>query len=478
MARTHLLAAAALLLVPASAPAQVDLQEQEEAAVRAAVEKVAPSVVKIETIGGLERVGKVLVSTGPTTGLAVGEDGYVISSAFNFVQLPSSILVTLPSGKRSAAKIVARDRSRMLVLLKVNTTEKLAVPVAAPRGEMTVGQWAIAVGRTYEQPEPNISVGVISATNRIWSRAIQTDAKISPANYGGPLIDIQGRVLGVLVPLSPQGAGEIAGAEWYDSGIGFAVPLADINTRLETLKSGQDLHPGQHGLTLKSGDIFSLPAVVAASQAGSPAYKAGLRAGDTIVELDGQKIDRQAQFRHALGPRYAGDKVPVAWLRGKEKQERLQGELELAEKLIPYETPFLGLLPLRAAPGGGVVVRYVYPGSPAAAAGLAAGDRITALGDKAVADAAELRAAVANLEPKTKAILKVERAGQTLTPELTPTKLPTEIPGELPSAVGEPPAPPADKPATGLIEIKLPEETSECVAYIPETYQGNVPHGV
>ena len=69
---------------------------------------------------------------------------------------------------------------------------------------MTVGQWAIAVGRTYEQPEPNLSVGVISATNRIWSKAIQTDAKISPSNYGGPLIDIHGRVLGVLVPLSPQ----------------------------------------------------------------------------------------------------------------------------------------------------------------------------------------------------------------------------------------------------------------------------------
>ena len=93
---------------------------------------------------------------------------------------------------------------------------------------MTVGQWTIAVGRTFNQKEPNISVGVLSATNRIWSTAIQTDAKISPANYGGPLIDSRGRVLGVLVPLSPQKqGGEIAGAEWYDSGIGFAVPLVD-----------------------------------------------------------------------------------------------------------------------------------------------------------------------------------------------------------------------------------------------------------
>src|SRR5262245_40767619 len=181
------------------APAQDDAAQQEEQTILAAVGKVAPSVVKIETIGGLERVGKVLVSTGPTTGLVVSEDGYVISSAFNFIQQPTSILVTLPGGGRAAATIVARDKSRMLVLLKVNTPETLPVPAAVPRSEITVGQWAIAVGRTYDQPAPNISVGIVSATGRIWSTAVQTDAKISPANYGGPLIDIEGRVLGVQI---------------------------------------------------------------------------------------------------------------------------------------------------------------------------------------------------------------------------------------------------------------------------------------
>src|SRR4051812_4608282 len=181
---------AGVLGLAACCGGQDSLQDQEERAIRAAVDAVAPAVLKIETIGGLERVGRVLVSTGPTTGLAVSEDGFIISSAFNFVQQPSSILVTLPSGKRAAAQIVARDRSRMLVLLKVNASETLAVAKPAPKNEVTVGQWAIAVGRTYDQPEPNLSVGVVSATNRIWSTAIQTDAKISPANYGGPLIDI------------------------------------------------------------------------------------------------------------------------------------------------------------------------------------------------------------------------------------------------------------------------------------------------
>src|SRR4029453_16812371 len=184
--RTHAaswLTTLAMVCMSATLSAQDDLEGLEEEAIRSAVATVAPSVVRIETIGGLERVGQVLVGTGPTSGLVVSEDGFIVSSAFNFIQQPTSILVTLPGGQRAAAKIVARDHARMLVLLKVNTQSKLSVPVAVPRSEMTVGQWAIAVGRTYDQPEPNLSVGVISATNRVWGMAIQTDAKISPSNY-------------------------------------------------------------------------------------------------------------------------------------------------------------------------------------------------------------------------------------------------------------------------------------------------------
>ena len=74
--------------------------------------------------------------------------------------------------------------------------------VPAPRQELQVGQWAIALGRTYDVSFPNLSVGILSALNRIWGKAVQTDAKISPANYGGPLIDLQGRCIGILVPMS------------------------------------------------------------------------------------------------------------------------------------------------------------------------------------------------------------------------------------------------------------------------------------
>ena len=79
---------------------------------------------------------------------------------------------------------------------------------------------------------------------------------MSPTNYGGPLIDLDGRVQGVLVPASPRAEGETAGFEWYDSGIGFAIPLEDINAVLPRLKQGKDLKKGLLGVTMKGADQF------------------------------------------------------------------------------------------------------------------------------------------------------------------------------------------------------------------------------
>jgi len=471
-----ILAFVALLRIAAPALAQEDVRLQEEVAIKNAVAAVAPSVVRIETLGGLERVGGVLVGTGPTTGLVVSEDGYVISSAFNFIQQPTTILVTSPSGKRTAAQIVGRDRSRMLVLLKVNTDEKLPVPPMVPRNEMVVGQWTIAVGRTFEGPEPNVSVGVLSARDRVWGKAIQTDAKISPNNYGGPLVDIRGRVLGVLVPLSPQGQDEVAGAEWYDSGIGFAVPLVDILPHLDKLKRGDELKPGVLGLNLKGADIYSLPAEVAAVQPKSPAYAAGLKAGDVIVQADGEEIVRQAQLRHVIGRHYAGDQVSLVAKRG---DQRIELSVELVDKLEPYVHPFLGVLPLRAtAPEAGVVVRYVYPGSPAAEAGMQTGDRLLTLAGKPLPDLNAALQVLANYEPPAEIDVQIQRNGQPQDLKVKLVGLPKDIPADLPPARA--PTDPAgvERPPVGAVEIKLPEESNECVAYIPETYHPTVPHGV
>lgn len=461
-----------LALCCASARGADDITAQEEAAFKAAAAAVAPSVVRIETFGGSEQVGGVLVGSAPTTGLVVSEDGFLLSSAFNFAQKPNSILVTLPSGKRAAAQIVARDHSRMLVLLKVATDEKLTVPSALLRTDLQVGQWAIAVGRTYDGALPNISVGVVSAKDRIWGKAIQADAKVSPSNYGGPLIDLQGRVLGILVPMSPQGQGDVAGAEWYDSGIGFAIPLDEMLPRLVKMKRGEDLHPGLIGISIKDGDINADPAIIMACQPKGPAASAGLKPQDKVVRIDNLPIERHAQLKHALGGKYAGDTVRVTVERDGQQVEKT---LELIDKLAPYQHPLLGILPLRDKSDlPGVRVRYVFPASPASEAGLARGDRITALADVEVTDAGSLAAALAAHEPGKPVTVKYHRGNEQKSAEVMLAALNATIPEQLPAAQGELPDG-QGRAEVGIVTVKLPEEKNECFAYIPTSYRADLP---
>jgi serine protease Do len=283
-------------------------------------------------------------------------------------------------------------------------------------------------------------------------------------------------VLGVLVPLSPQQQDEVAGAEWYDSGIGFAIPLVDVVRHLDKMKRGEELHPGLLGITLKGNDIYADPPEIATCQPKSPAKKAGLQAGDRIVEVDGVKIARQTQLRHALGPRYAGDQLKMVVLRG---DQRVEVVVELADKLEPYENPFLGLLPDRSATAiPGVTIRYVYPGSPAAEAGIRAEDRLVRLSGKPVTDVASAWEILGNYEPKQKIEVAVERGAETKELELELTSLPAPIPENLPAARKPVEAPAAQRPAVGEVNIKLPEETNECFAYVPDNYHPDVAYGI
>ena len=492
----RLLLIAAMAVMPSLAAwAQDDAADPEELAIKAAVLEAAPSVVQIQTIGGLERVGKVLIGTGPTSGLVVSEDGYIISSAFNFAQKPTSILVGLPDGTRTPAKLVATDHSRMLVLLKVEVDEKLTPPTVAPEKEMQVGQWSLALGRTFEGDRPNVSVGIVSALNRIFGKAVQTDAKVSPANYGGPLIDIQGRVMGVLVPLSPRGTGKVAGVEWYDSGIGFAIPLDHIMTVVPKLMKGKDLHPGIIGVNLRAGHQFANPAVIAAARPNSPAAEAGFKTGDKIVEIDGVKIIRQSQVKEALGHRYAGETVHIAVIRGKERIER---DLKLVDKVQAYERPFLGVLPLRvaAAPssekedgdkkdapaenGGeaGVVVRYVYRESGADVAGIEPGDRIVSVDGRPVADREALREAIGALQRGEKTKIGIRRGDNDRSFEVALGAQPEAVPKTLPSAMASRKPFIGEQPPLGKQPVKIAEFENTCFTYVPEAYDPAVAHGM
>ena len=446
-------------------------------------------MVYIETVGGLERAGRVLFDSGPTTGLVVDPDGYVISSSLGFLNRPDSILVRLTDGARKPAQLVATDHSRMIVLLKIETDQPLAVPEVVPEAEIRVGQWAIAVGRTFDADRPNMSVGIVSASNRVWGKAIQTDAAVSPNNYGGPLVDVHGRVLGVLVPLSPQGATEIAGVRWYDSGIGFAVPACHVLEILPRLKQGEDLHPGVIGISLPAGNLSITEPVIAACHPNSPAREAGLKPGDRIVEIDGRKIVRTSQVKEELSRRYAGDTLGMVVLRD---DQRIESELRLVAKLEPYERPFLGILPMRAAAATddrstGVVVRYVYPEGPAARAGMEPGDVLVALSGEPIEDHDQLRRRISDREPDEEVELTIGRGQDTLRLKVHLGRLPEDLPPEaLPPArlldrgegegAADPPLP--DRPQAGSIQLKIPEFENDAWAYVPDHYDPAVRYGL
>jgi serine protease Do len=427
--------------------ADPQLEALEEQAFKQAAALVNPSIVRIQTVGGLDVVGQVLTPTGPTTGVVVSDDGYIISSAFNFISKPASILVQLFDGRRFPAEAVATDRSKMLTLLKIDAKDLTPVKEAS-KDAIRVGQWSLALGRTFDPATPSVSVGIVSALERIWGRAIQTDAKVSPVNYGGPLVDVEGNVLGVLVPLSPQGTGsETAGVEWYDSGIGFAIPMEDVYASLDRLKAGKDLLPGLLGIEFAAGDQLAGKALIDRVRAESPADKAGFKAGDLILEVDGRKVARQADVRYALGNKYAGDTVKMTVERDKKP---ITADVTLVAELVPYESAFLGILPVReeagAVAGPGVGVRYVFAGSPAEKAGLKTRDRVLRFNDAEVNDAPALLDLVGRLRPKAKASIAYFRDGAEKTVEVELAAIPNDIPAELPT-VSIPPRPAAEKPA-------------------------------
>ena len=292
-----------------------DLARLEEQASQRAAASVADSIVQIQCVGGRRRVDGVTLGDGPGTGLIVSPDGLILTSRFHFARRPTAILVTLPDGERLPARMLATDASRGLVLLKVDlpaATPPLSVPKAASVDSAQPGAWALALGRTFDPAEVNVSVGVVSATERIWGKAIQTDAKISPSNYGGPLVDIHGRVWGLLVPLSPSRDGEVAGAAWYDSGIGFAIPYETIREILPRLARGEDLQTGFVGVSLvDEQNLFGIVPQIQLVHPDSPAAKAGLQKGDRIVAVDREAVETIAELMYRLKPHLAGDGVEL-----------------------------------------------------------------------------------------------------------------------------------------------------------------------
>lgn len=326
-----LLLSATFLVAQEPTAADVKSQQQKIAqgtllapkAFRAASTKVLSSLVTIEGIGGLSSgisaAGIQAPGEGPTSGVIISPDGYIVTSTFNFIRKPPIITVTLPTGERKVAQLLGRDETRKICVLKIEGVTNLPVPAWADRQSLRVGQWAVALGIGFGGNEPSLTAGIISATSRIGAKAVQTDANLSPANYGGPLIDLEGRVIGICVPLNPQSRDEGAGVDWYDSGIGFAVPLAGNDKVIEALKAGKTLQPAFLGVQSEPKGTPPVGATVVKVVPKSPAETAGIKEGDRLHAIDGTEILDVTHLQSVIARYNAGDKATVTIVRGEEK---------------------------------------------------------------------------------------------------------------------------------------------------------------
>jgi serine protease Do len=322
--------------------------------------------------------------------------------------------------------------------------------------------------------------------------------------------------------MAPQGTSEVAGVEWYDSGIGFAVPLDAIRERLEQMKQGKDQHAGILGIGLLPRNPRSAAAELAAVRPDSPAGKAGLKKGDRIVELGGRPIRTQTDLRFALGTRYGGDSVEMVVERG---DERIERTITLVGELPAFRHAFLGILPLRsigdrtdeseneetgasadtesesAEPAAdapeesddGVAVRMVFAESPAERAGIKPGDRIIRISGVAIKSIEAAIGEMNSFAPGNEVALQIVRGDEKLDVKLTATQLTANVPNELPlglapadgdgsreaatnGAATEVGGSPEDQKAVEdsprlsageTRELKLPEFPQQCRIYVP-----------
>lgn len=263
---------------------------------------------------------------GKTTGVVLSKDGWILVSRFALQLEPTTILITVPGRGTFHAQRAGEDTSRGISLVKIEAQD-LPVPEFVDPTIVQVGQWAFALGRTFATDLPTVHLGIVSAKRRIFGRALQVDAYTSPANYGGPVVDVHGRVLGIAVPLSP--AGRNAGVEWYDSGIGFATTIADIKPLLARMQQGEVLQRGWLGVELALAHLGP-----GAKLAGTPkdglAAKSGLRKGDIVLEVDGVPVANGPHLQMLLGSRLGGDPITL-----KVQKDAGQPPAELGPLVLP-----------------------------------------------------------------------------------------------------------------------------------------------
>ena len=366
------------------------------------------------------------------SGFILNANGYIVTNN-HVVENAADIQVKLGDGRELPAKVVGRDPKTDLALLKVEAT---GLPVL-PLGDSTalqVGEPVMAIGNPFGL-EQTVTTGIVSATGRVigsgpYDNFIQTDASINPGNSGGPLINARGEVIGINTAIFSRTGGSV--------GIGFAVPSSLAKTVLTQLADHGKVERGWLGVSIqpltqelaksfKRGD--SSGALVSSVTEGSPADRAGMKAGDVIVEFNGKKVAKATDLPGLVADVPVGKDVPMVVMReGRElrlnanigrlqdespaKLAETEGKGKLGLSVQPLTPPMARELGLKVKEG--VLVREVVEGGRAAEAGIRAGDVIVEINRQPVRTVEDLTTRVDKQAKNEPMVLLVNRDGQTM----------------------------------------------------------------
>jgi putative serine protease PepD len=259
---------------------------------------------------------------GSGSGFVLDGEGHIVTNQ-HVVEDSDSVRVRIGEGRELVpARVLGTDPSSDLAVLKVDPSavDGGVKPIELGNSkDVKVGQPTVAIGSPFGLAG-SLTTGVVSALDRPITApnnftidgAVQTDAAINPGNSGGPLLDAQGRVIGVNA--------QIATSSRSNSGVGFAIPVDTVRQVVPVLKRGGTVRRPYLGVST-SDTTTGKGARVAQTVPSGPSADAGIRTGDTIVEVDGDEIAQSADVAGAIADRKPGDKVTVKVERGGDERE-------------------------------------------------------------------------------------------------------------------------------------------------------------
>ncbi len=251
------------------------------------------------------------------TGFIISSDGYILTN--NHVVIGADeVMVKLSDGREVKGEIKGSDDKVDLALIKINEKDPLPFAELGDSDALEVGEWVMAIGNPFGLSH-TVTAGIVSAKGRVigngpYDDYIQTDASINPGNSGGPLFSAEGRVIGINTAIIAGGGG----------GIGFAIPISMAKTIVNQLRESGKVTRGYLGvhfqpLTLDLAKSFALEsdkgALIASVEKDTPAEKAGLKAGDVIVEYDGKLIVEGGELPRYVAATPINKKVTIVVFR-------------------------------------------------------------------------------------------------------------------------------------------------------------------